>query len=389
MRSLVVDNGSHTIKAGYRDDADTPLTMPNAVARTRRTQRVYVGDLIDQSSDLAGLYYRTPFERGFLVHWDAQLVIWDRLFSDAVLKCNPQDTHLTLSEPMFNFSRVQRTTDEIVFEEYGFHSLVRAPSASLCARTLNDSECSVVVDLGHACSYAVPLYQGRAVRSAVRRVDVGGRLLTNYLKELVSFRHWDMMDETYIMSAVKHRSCYVANDFYDELERARRDPQSCLLEYVLPDFAHTKQGFVLGQEPQIQQAMSANGLQVLRLGNERFAVPEALFHPEDVGLEQGGVHEMVFQAIQACAPELRPLMYANVQLAGGQALVPGIRDRLERELRALAPADVTVCVSVDESPGELAWRGGILDELHGMRLARSEYLENGADRALAHFNKYI
>jgi hypothetical protein len=33
-------------------------------------------------------------------------------------------------------------------------------------------------------------------RSPPRRIDVGGKLLTNYLKELVSFRHWYMMDQT-------------------------------------------------------------------------------------------------------------------------------------------------------------------------------------------------
>ena len=34
------------------------------------------------------------------------------------------------------------------------------------------------------------------------RVDIGGKLLTNYLKELVSYRQWNMMDDTMIVSKV-------------------------------------------------------------------------------------------------------------------------------------------------------------------------------------------
>jgi actin-related protein len=53
------------------------------------------------------------------------------------------------------------------------------------------------------------------------RLDVGGKLLTNQLKELVSFRQWNMMDETYIMNHVKESCCYVSADFKKDLELCR------------------------------------------------------------------------------------------------------------------------------------------------------------------------
>lgn len=42
------------------------------------------------------------------------------------------------------------------------------------------------------------------------RLSVGGKLLTNLLKETLSFRQWDMMDETWLVGAVKERCCFVA-----------------------------------------------------------------------------------------------------------------------------------------------------------------------------------
>ena len=53
------------------------------------------------------------------------------------------------------------------------------------------------------------------------RLDVGGKLLTNQMKELVSFRQWNMMDETYIMNEVKEACCYVSLNFAQDLETCR------------------------------------------------------------------------------------------------------------------------------------------------------------------------
>ena len=35
------------------------------------------------------------------------------------------------------------------------------------------------------------------------RIDVGGKLLTNHLKEVISYRQLQVMDETYVMNQVR------------------------------------------------------------------------------------------------------------------------------------------------------------------------------------------
>ena len=57
-----------------------------------------------------------------------------------------------------------------------------------------------------------------------RRIDIGGKLLTNHLKELVSYRQWNMMDETYIINDVKEACCYVSTDFAKDMETCRYVP---------------------------------------------------------------------------------------------------------------------------------------------------------------------
>lgn len=52
-------------------------------------------------------------------------------------------------------------------------------------------------------------------------IDVGGKLLTNHLKELASFRQWNMMNETHIVNDIKETCCYVSTDFRQDMEASQ------------------------------------------------------------------------------------------------------------------------------------------------------------------------
>ena len=78
--------------------------------------------------------------------------------------------------------------------------------------------------------------------------------------------------------------------------------------------------------------------QILRMNNERFAVPELLFHPSDIGIHQAGIPETIVSVIQTVSPEdTHGWLFQNIVLTGGCALTPGFRERVEKEVRELAP----------------------------------------------------
>ena len=52
----------------------------------------------------------------------------------------------------------------------------------------------------------VPILGNRIVSTAVCRLNLGGKALTNILKEKVSLRSWNMMDEFYVLDDIKERS---------------------------------------------------------------------------------------------------------------------------------------------------------------------------------------
>jgi actin-related protein 6 len=107
---------------------------------------------------------------------------------------------------------------------------------------------------------------------------VGGKFLTNYLKEVISYRQYNMMDETHLINNVKESCCFVSQDFSADLEKIKFK-KGAELKYVLPDYSNSKEGYVLKEGQTLKEDQ-----QVLVLGNERFAIPEILFTPSDVGM---------------------------------------------------------------------------------------------------------
>ena len=45
-----------------------------------------------------------------------------------------------------------------------------------------------VVDAGFSFTHALPLFEGQLLLDGVRRINLGGKALTNFFKELVSYR---------------------------------------------------------------------------------------------------------------------------------------------------------------------------------------------------------
>ncbi|KAF5749626.1 hypothetical protein HS088_TW04G01596 [Tripterygium wilfordii] len=87
---------------------------------------------------------------------------------------------------------------------------------------VSKTQCNLVVDCGYSFTHAAPVFQNFIVNYAVKRIELGGKALTNYLKELVSYRAVNVMDETFIMDDVKEKQCYVSFDVARDLQIARQ-----------------------------------------------------------------------------------------------------------------------------------------------------------------------
>ncbi|KMT02815.1 hypothetical protein BVRB_8g193970 [Beta vulgaris subsp. vulgaris] len=426
---IVLDNGGSTIKIGVGGDRNPTLITPNSTAKSPHSlsKKLLTSDQI-LSSDPTSLSLRRPIDRGYLLNLDLQRDIWAHLFRTLPLP-SPHSSSLLLTHPLFSLSL--SPLFELVFEDFNFRSLYVSDSPSLvhlyeASRNPNGvvsrTQCSLVVDCGFSFTHCAPVFQNFTLNYGVKRVDLGGKVLTNYLKELVSYRTVNVMDETLIMDDVKEKLCFVSTDLRRDLQIARNSGKDNLFKctYVLPDgVTHTK-GFVKDvKEAQRYQTLydgepnsitseekavdhdsedeedSEDRRKVdltqneFNLTNERFLVPEMIFRPADLGMNQAGLAECIVRSVNSCHPLLHPVLYESIILTGGSTLFPHFAERLEMELRPLVPDDYQVKITTQEDPILGVWRGGSLlassPDFETMCATKAEYEEQGSARCSRRF----
>jgi len=220
--------------------------------------------------------------------------------------------------------------------------------------------CSLVVDSGYSYSHIVPIYNNKPIRAAVQRVNIGGRHLTNLLKQTLSTRYFDLQQETQIVNDIKHQLCFVSTDFEADLaiSKLKKAGQNTLRrEYFLPDFLTTFQGHVRDPALSVMQVPVDGEQPFVPLSNERFSIPEMLFRPADVGISQCGLAEAVMQSLAKCPPELVGPLLSNIICVGGTFMMPQAAQRLQKDIRALAPDVLPVRVHTSLTPTLTNWHG--------------------------------
>ncbi|EFJ45987.1 actin-related protein Arp6 [Volvox carteri f. nagariensis] len=331
---VAIDNGGGNCKVGMAGQPTPTRVFPNASAKPKGERQTLIADLLADTKEVSQLQLKRPFDRGYLCNLELQREIWSRAVR-TVLRRTPSECGLLLTEPLFNFDEIRADTQKVL-------------------------------------------------QGGVRRINLGGKAMTNYLKELVSYR--------YVLSYVNaarspHRREFVLPDGVHNLRGYLRDPKewSAKVESIKQAVREAES---LEEKKRLAAQLEAD--QVLVLNNERFMVPELLFHPDDIGLHQAGVAEAVVQAVTATHPALAPLLYSNVVLTGGVTSCPGFKERFTAELRALVPDDHQLNVFQPPDPALFAWEGmsmfGSSYLYNSVAVTKAQYEESGSWAAHRHYS---
>lgn len=363
--TVVLDIGQFSSKIGFAGE-DSPsqvfLTMVgkpkyqsvsvNYETRESRENEYYVGNEI-QSIGLYKIYH--PIEKGIITDWTHLNHIIDYIFYS--LRVDPTLVNVLFAvHPLFPDKDLERIF-ELFLEQYQCMAFYPVLDSMLTLYS-GGFQTGLIVEIGDSNTRLVPIYEGYKIDHAVKILDIGGRVLTRHMEQILESIGWsvDSSIRRELVRALKEKACFVSLDYNEDLKRSEQYEK----EYSLPDGS------------------------TINLGKERFAVPELLFNPSTES-EAEKLHVAIMDVIESCDLDIRPTLLNNIFLSGGSSMFPNLKSRMYLELelelarrkkenqviRIIAPMERTLSV----------WIGGsilaLIPEFSDNWITRAKYHKEG------------
>mmetsp|Transcript_7187 Transcript_7187/g.9865 ORF Transcript_7187/g.9865 Transcript_7187/m.9865 type:complete len:375 (-) Transcript_7187:180-1304(-) len=360
-QTIVLDNGTGTIKAGYSGTQKPKFTLSSYVGRPKyekvmakqERKEPYVGE---EAQNLAGvLKLNYPMKHGIVENWEDMEAIWSHMYTQLAVQ---KDEHpVLITEPPLNPRKNREKMAEIFFETFNIPAFYVQIPPILCLYASGRTT-GLVLDSGEGVTHAVPVFEGFALPHAMQRIDVAGRDVTEYLQRLLRKAGYNFHTsaEMEVVRNIKEKVCFTSYDYKKDAREKEEEPNAEQI-YKLPD------GKWIG------------------IGQEKFRAPEVLFNPDLIGLEYPGVHECLVNAIKASDLDIRRTLYRTILLAGGTTTNQGFPDRLLNSVRQISPRDTKIRIYAPQDRVESAWMGGAilgtLATFKKMWVDKDEYKESG------------
>lgn len=378
LRPIVLISGSDKCRAGAAGDDAPCVVFPSVVGTSKippvmgpptgaPAQEYVVGDAA--LANRATLRLRHPIEMGEVASYEGVEALWRHAFvelhgSQSLQRLQALATTkrpvLIAAAPLALTSQREKLAT-LMFETFHAPAMCLCSSAAL-ALYASGRTTGLVVDVGHTVTWCVPIVDGRVLRDASLRLDIGGNDMTDYLLKLLNSERGASLQtsaEKEMVRAAKEQCAHVVIDFDAALRAAEQAEE--LLHYPLPDG------------------------RVLRIGKERFRCAEVLFDPSLLGWSAPSLDDMAYNAVMKVEQPLRQRLYANIVLAGGASALPGLAERLTKELAKHAPTGTAVEASraLSARHEDACWRGGSLlaslPASEGLWVTAEEYAERGPE----------
>jgi actin len=399
---LVIDCGSWTTKAGFGGE-DAPRHECRTVVGRPRHPGTPASILIGQS-DVAGdtalahrglLTVERVVQRGRVQPhaWPQVEQLLHSLYATS-LKVPPEDHPLILTEAPDTTRQDRERFAAILFETLNVPAAVLANSGTLTTYASGRTT-GVAVESGAERTHVVPVWEGYALPHATQRMDCGGNDITWALADRLRGEGYAVSTEADFdnLNADKEATsmCYVARDYKAEVDKFRQltAARRATAPFTLPD-GHT-----------------------VHVADQRFLLPEMLFRfdliPDEryyfaeekiakegrilgapltptsalaVGSRCDGLSSVLLEAVRLADTALHQELLGNIVLGGGNSLLAGFDDRLQREIAGAVPGSVVVRTMSFPCRKYSAWLGGsvlgTVSTLPCMWTSKGEYEEEGA-----------
>lgn len=368
--AIVIDNGSHTLKAGFADDGAPRVVLPTVVGNSRHTpirgadqgDYHYVGYEALHKLGTVCLHY--PIRRGRVCQWGFMEPLWHSTLYNEV-RVDPEEHPILLTEFHLDTKRSNERMAQILFESFNVPALYMANGA-LLSLFATGRITGVVLDMGDGCR-VVPVHEGRVLRHAIVHSEaLGGCSVSDRMLQMLHQRGYVFFSESMhpatnagirgveYVREIKERLAYITLDYETDMQN------------------DTSRLYELSDDNEI------------RIGAERFRCTEHLFRSQEEGEDSSlhGVQHLIVESINRCDGRLHTQLYTNIVLSGGSTMFRNFDQRLKTELAKLAPSGTEINIVADPERKYTSWIGGAMfastSFIQENWVTRREYDEIGA-----------
>lgn len=325
----------------HKDDTDLDFMVNRLIAPEFQTNK------LDPSVDMIE---KRPVEYAICKDRRHFGMIINYCLSD-ILDAPPEYTNCLIADTAEMTPSYREQMCEVAFEDVGIKGLA-FKNQQLLALFSVGRYTGMVLDVGHTSTHAIGAFEGALVKNSNVVVQMGGREVTSYLLKLLTEQrfHFTTTYEKALVQEMKEKLCYCKiTDHELASDRAFEMPDGSLVVF----------------------------------GRERIDVPEILFKPEIIGMNNSDSLQSVFmESLTSITDEsLYKETSKELVISGGGSLFDKFDQRILKEIKKtsnLSPA--VICPNIRNY---CTWLGGsVVAELPNFQsrwVTKQMYMENGLD----------
>jgi len=364
LKTVIIDNGSGMVKAGFAGEDAPRAVFPAIVGRPKNASAMqgashksfYVGDEATKKRGVLNLSY--PISHGIVSDWEDMEKIWNHTFYNELHVAPEESAGILVTEAPLQPKQNRERMAEILFGTFNAPNVYVAIQAVMSLYSAGRTT-GLVVDSGDGVTHTVPVFEGFSIPHAIHRIDIAGRVLTDYMRKLLqeAGENFTSSSELEIVKDIKEKLCYVALDWeanYNTADTSSANDAS----YTLPD----------------KRVITVPG-------TVRMKCPELLFQPTLNGKECLSMHALTWKSTQDSDIDVRKTLLKNVILSGGSTMYENLPDRLKQELLNLAPSGAEVRIVASADRKFAVWKGAStlasLSSFNASWVSKEEFEEHG------------
>jgi actin-related protein len=364
-QTLIIDNGSGMVKAGFAGEEAPRAVFPSIVGRPKGSSAMqgvmqkseYIGDEAMAKKSVLNLSY--PIAAGIVESWEDMEKVWHHTFYNELRVDPAEAVGVLLTEAPRNPKQNREKMTSIMFETFQAKNVYVALQAVMSLYAAGRTT-GLVCDSGDDFSHTTPVFEGYSIPHAVEKTEIAGRILTEYMQRLLLKNGESLTSsaELEIVRDIKEKLCYVAEN-YEAQHKAAQTSSDEDKAYVMPD------------------------KRVITIpATVRMTCPELLFKPTLNGKSCNSIQDLTWKSIQSSDVDVRKDLCKNIILSGGTTMYAGLPERLKNEIVSLAPAGAEIRVIAAADRKYAVWKGAStlasLSTFASSWVSAEDYQENGA-----------